>query len=137
MDSSRVNAHWDLARAYEQKEMYTEAIAEYIKAEALAGASPETIASLKEAYAVSGMTGFWQKQLLLYKQRSKQGYFPPFITAAIYAQTGKKDQALKYLERAYAERSPLLMDIKVRPEFDSLRSDPRFTDLLRRVGVSD
>lgn len=135
MDSTRVNAHFDLARAYEQKGMYTEAFAEDIKAEELAGASLEAIAGLKEAYASSGMSGFWQKRLLLYKQRSKRGYLPPFHLAGAYARIGEKDQALDCLMRAYAERSPLLMDIGVRPEFDSLRSDARFTDLLRRVGL--
>jgi TolB-like protein/DNA-binding winged helix-turn-helix (wHTH) protein len=137
MDSTRVNAHSDLATAYEQKGMYTEAFAEEVKAEELAGASPEAIAALKEAYASSGMSGFWHKRLVLYKQRSEQSYFPPFILAAAYARIGEEDQALACLMRAYAEHSPLLMDIGVRPEFDGLRSDPRFGDLLRRVGLPD
>lgn len=137
MDSNRVNAHSDLALAYEQNEMYREAIAEYLRAEALAGASPETIASLKDAYAVSGMRGFWQRQLYLYKQRSKQSYFSPFNIAAIYARIGEKDQALGSLEKTYAEHSPHLIAVKVRPEFDTLRSDPRFQDLVRRVGLPD
>jgi TolB-like protein/DNA-binding winged helix-turn-helix (wHTH) protein len=137
MDSTRVNAHSNLARAYEQKGMYTEAFAEEMRAEELAGASPEAITALKEAFASSGMSGFWQKRLVLYKQRSKQSYFPPFHLAGAYARIGEKDHALDCLMRAYAERSPLLMDIGVSPEFDSLRSDARFSGLLRRVGLPD
>jgi hypothetical protein len=117
--------------------MYAEAFAEEIKAGELAGAGLEAIAALKGAYASSGMGGLWQKRLVLYKQRSKQSYFPPFYLAGAYARIGEKDHALDCLMRAYAERSPLLMDIGVSPEFDSLRSDSRFADLLRRVGLPD
>ncbi len=137
LDSNRMNAHWNLAEAYEQNEMYQEAVAEYSKAQVLTGAGPETIASLKEAYARSGMSGFWKKQLHVYKQRSKRSYFPTFLMAGTYARIGRKDQAFEFLEKSYAERSPLLLNIKMRCQFDSLRSDPRFADLLRRVGLPD
>lgn len=63
MDSTRVNAHWDLAQAYEQKGMYNEAVAEYLEAAALSGESPETIMAYREGYARAGMRGFWQKKL--------------------------------------------------------------------------
>jgi TolB-like protein/DNA-binding winged helix-turn-helix (wHTH) protein len=137
MDSTRVNAHADLARAYEQERMYMEAFAEEIKSEELAGASLEAIAALKEGYVSSGMSGFWHKRLVLYKQRSRRSYLPPFHSAVAYARIGEKDHALDCLMRAYAERSPLLMGIGFLSEFDSLRSDARFSDLLRRVGLPD
>ena len=55
--------------------------------------------------------------------------------AATYARLGEKDQAFACLEKTYAEGSPMLMDVTVIPELDSLRADPRFADLLRRAGL--
>ena len=57
------------------------------------------------------------------------------MIAAIYARIGENDQAFESLEKTYAERSPQLIDVKVRPEFDSLRADPRFSALLRRASL--
>jgi len=53
-----------------------------------------------------------------------------------YVGTGNKDQAFAYLERAYLQHSSTLVTLKVEPRFDPLRSDPRFEDLLRRVGLA-
>ncbi|PYS63056.1 MAG: hypothetical protein DMF76_07490, partial [Acidobacteria bacterium] len=58
-----------------------------------------------------------------------------FSMAAIYAELGRKDEAFAWLEKAYRERSPGFVDLKVQPTLDSLRSDPRYIDLLRRVGL--
>ncbi len=59
-----------------------------------------------------------------------------FDTAEIFAQLGEKDQAFAWLEKAYEERSYLMMYVKVAPTLDPLRTDPRFADLLRRVGLT-
>ena len=66
---------------------------------------------------------------------SKQRYTSPFLTAIIYMGLGEKDQALEQLEKAYEDRSDYLPFLNAEPAFDSLRSDPRFQDLLRRMGL--
>lgn len=133
MDPHRPNVHHDLAEAYEQKGMEQEAIAEYIEADATVGESQETLAALREAYAVSGIKGFWQKKLDSFKERSKHNYFPPFVIAEVYARLGEKDQAFAWLEKAYAEHSPLILNLKNSAVLDGLRLDPRFADLTHRV----
>ena len=69
------------------------------------------------------------------KERSKQEYVSPYYLAMIYAGLDEKNKAFKCLEKAYKERSSWMPRLKVEPKFDRLRSDPRFADLLRRVGL--
>jgi TolB-like protein/DNA-binding winged helix-turn-helix (wHTH) protein/Tfp pilus assembly protein PilF len=135
MDPNRPNVHVNLAQAYGMKGMYAAAIDEYLKAAALEGQSAETIAALKEAYARTGIKGYWQGMLADARARAKQGYVHPFEFARIYGHLGDKDRAFEWLEKMYAERSPHIINFKVQPEFDSLRSDPRYGVLLRRVGL--
>ncbi|HZO07049.1 MAG TPA: hypothetical protein VFB52_11740, partial [Solirubrobacterales bacterium] len=60
----------------------------------------------------------------------------PVYIAKIYAGLGDKDRAFEWLRRGYAERSDHLVSLRVDPAYDSLRSDPRFVDLLRSVGLA-
>ena len=69
------------------------------------------------------------------KERSKGSYVSPYFIALVYAALGEKDHAFEWLEKAYNEHQPYLTLIKVEPVFDSLRSDPRFADLLSRIGL--
>jgi len=69
------------------------------------------------------------------KGASKQKYVSAYSFAVIYLGLGEKDQAFAWLEKAYEERSFLLPYLKVDPIWDPLRSDPRFADLLRRMGL--
>ena len=66
---------------------------------------------------------------------SEQRYLPSYLIAKVYAGLGEKDQAFDWLEKGYAERYFLMTWLKGEPQFDSLRSDPRSTDLLRRLGL--
>ena len=136
MDRHRPNVHHDLAEAYEQKGMEREAVAEYIEEDAVAGENQQVIAALREAYAGSGMRGFWRKKLDSFKEKSKHSYFPPFAIAEIYARLGEKDRAFIWLEKAYAEQSPLMLNLKNRAGLDPLRSDARFADLVHRIGLA-
>jgi tetratricopeptide (TPR) repeat protein len=96
---------------------------------------PWPSAELGHAYAILGKKREAEEILEQLKDRSKQSYVPAYGFAEIYIGLGDKEQALASLEKAYADRSMLMTFIKVDPEFDSLRSDPRFKDLLRRVGL--
>ncbi len=135
LDSSFFWAHERLGRAYAQKRMYEEAIAEFQKAITLAGAGPVMSGGLGYSYAVSGRRAEAQKLLDELKQLSKQHYVWPYDIATIYAGLGENEQAFKWFEKAYEERSGWVIYLKVEPMFDSLRSDPRFQDLMRRVGL--
>jgi DNA invertase Pin-like site-specific DNA recombinase len=87
------------------------------------------------AYAVAGRRAEALKVLDELTARSRQRHVPAYYIALIYAALGEKDNAFAWLDRAYTQRSWYLTSLKVDPKVDSLRSDPRFADLVRRVGL--
>ncbi len=97
----------------------------------------EDKAKVEDALRKSGAKGFWQQLLDFNKEEMKKGnqVYPPDM-AMLYARLGERDEAFRWLEKAYEERSVPLTRLKVSPEWDNLRSDPRFQDLLRRVGLT-
>jgi len=124
-----------LGRVYERKGMNEEAIAEYLKEEARSGRPAADVDALKAAYAASGLKGYWQKQLELLKEKAKQRPVRPLELAGLCAQTGDKEQAFEWLNKACEDHDPRLIALKIDPKFESLRSDPRFANLLRRVNL--
>jgi DNA-binding winged helix-turn-helix (wHTH) protein/TolB-like protein len=120
--------------AYEQKGMYPEAIVDFQKGVKLSG-SPLMLALLGHAYAASGKKSEAQHVLSELQDLQGRRYVSPYTVAAIYAGLGDKDQAFKWLEKAYEERDIWLMNLKVDPVFSKLRSDRRFPDLLARIGL--
>ena len=126
-----------LPAAYEQKGMYDEAIAGFQKGITPRGRSgwPMTVPGLGHVYAVSGKKGDARTVLNELKQLSGQEYVPAYGIALIYAGLGEKDQAFAWLEKAYEEHSFKMAWLKVEPRWDSLRSDPRFADLVHRLGL--
>ena len=88
-------------------------------------------------YAASGRGDQARAILDRLKEQSQGGYVSPCDIAEIHAALGEKDQAFEWLEKAYEVRSSDLRFLKVSPLMDSLRSDPRFVDLLRRVGFAE
>jgi serine/threonine-protein kinase len=128
-------SYWGLGLDYEQKGLYEEAVHEFRKAESLSPGSTNTAAALAHAYAVTGMRNEALKTLNQLKERKKHEYVTAYLFALIYAGLGEKNQAMEWLEKAYQEPSTLLGYAKVDPRLDPLRSDPRFQDLLRRVGL--
>ncbi|MGH9871408.1 MAG: TPR end-of-group domain-containing protein [Pyrinomonadaceae bacterium] len=126
--------HWGLGNVYVQKGMFPEALAELNKAKELLDDSPVTWEAIGYAYAKSGQRDEALEILDRLQARGGRGeYIYPFGVAWIYAGLGDKDQAFTWLDKAFAERSSGLRQIKTDPIFDPLRSDPRFTDLLQRM----
>jgi len=135
MDSTFAIGHKQLGDAYLLKQMNKEAVAELEEAVRLSGGSPICIADLARAYVAAGKMNEAVKLLNDLKKRSTAGFTNGPQIAMIYASMGDNDQAMHWLERAYEERfNPSIL---LRSGFDPLRSDPRFKDLMRRIGLPD
>jgi TolB-like protein/Flp pilus assembly protein TadD len=135
MDPNFGVAHWHLGLAYEREQVFDAAIEEFQKAISLSGGSPLMRAALGHAYAMSQRTYEANKILGELNDLSKQQYVSPYEVAAIYVALGSNDQAFQLLEKAYTEHSFHLVNLNVSPRFKSVRSDPRFQSLVRRIGL--
>lgn len=134
MDQGFPQTHICLGLVYQQEGRDKEALAEVQKAVDLSGRRPETLSTLGYVYAVSRRREA-AKILDELKDLSKRTYVSPDWIAIIYAGLGERDQAFVWLEKAY-ENHELPVDLKVDPKWDRLRSDTRFAELLRRVGLA-
>ena len=134
LDPNMPSAYRWLAKSYEQKGLHEQAVAAWLKTSEFTIYGPEAGAALRETYAASGWKGFWRKSLDLKKERAKHTPVPPSLFAAIYARLGEKDQAFAWLEKAYYVQDSL-NTLNADPLWDDLRSDPRFSDLLRRMNL--
>ena len=133
MDPDFALAHNQLGQAYLQKHMHDQAVAELQKAVQLSTNSPTCMANLARAYVASGKPSEAVNLLSDLKRRSNSTYSNAAEIAVIYASLGDADQAMTWLEKGYEQRfNPSVL---LRPGFDPLRSDPRFKDLVRRIGL--
>ena len=128
--------HTQLGLTYSHKLMYPEAIAEFQTALKLQQGHWQPLAYLGYTYAISGNRTEAQKILDDLTEQSKRGYFPSLAIAWVYVGLEDKDQAFEWLSRAVEERGLPLLFLKINPLSDPLRSDPRFTDLLRRMNLA-
>lgn len=134
MDPGFANAHKFLAIAYQTDGRAEESVDEYLKVMALNG---ESVARIK-AYREKGLKGIYQRELdELLMKRATTGRCPPICAAWLYTLLGQKEEALKWLEMAYAEHAAEIVLVKTSAVFDPLRADPRFSQLLRRAGLPD
>jgi tetratricopeptide (TPR) repeat protein len=130
--------HSSLGAGYEGLGQLPEAIAEYQRAVELSNGNFNAMASLGHAYAAIGNKVEAEKILRGLLQRSKQGQASPYLAATIYAGLGNKDKAFELLEAAYHDKSLDVAGVlKPDPRIDNLRSDVRFQNLLRRVGLTN
>jgi TolB-like protein/Flp pilus assembly protein TadD len=128
-------AHYRLGQVYLEQGSYEEAIAEFSEARTISRDGPHELSGLGHAYAVSGRRGRAEEILAELMELSKRRYVPPFFMAIVYSGLKDKDQAFRWLEKAYEDREANLVYLNVEPRFDALRSDPRFQALVRRVGL--
>jgi TolB-like protein/Tfp pilus assembly protein PilF len=128
-------AHLWLGRAYQQKRMYAEALNEFhLTDEALPG-WVVTIAGIGNAYGEWGKKKDAENVLVRLDQMSHEKYVTPYGVALVYAGLGDKDQAFSWLEKAILGRSHWLVWLDRDPRWNRLRSDPRFADLKKRIGL--
>ena len=127
--------HFFLGRAYEAKGMYDQAVAEYVKSATLSGFPPEQLAKMNEVYAKLGWKAFVQATLD-HAQRDRT-QTPPFVIAGYYLRLGKKDEAIGWLQKAYEQRDFRMTMLSVDFGFDGIRSDPRFVELVRKMGLPE
>jgi TolB-like protein/DNA-binding winged helix-turn-helix (wHTH) protein/Tfp pilus assembly protein PilF len=133
MDQGSEWAHLNLGQAYEQKGQFGPAIEELEKALELSHASPLTLSALAHAEALSGNHEAANKRLAQLEDLSKKQYVSPYYVAIVYLGLGKNETAMNWLEKAYTDRSNGLVFLKVEPELDPLRTNPRFISLQKRL----
>jgi TolB-like protein/Flp pilus assembly protein TadD len=127
--------HLTLGKVYAHEGKYPEAISELTKAKELSHGNSEAIGSIGYVAALMGDKEKAQAVLRELKTLSNQHYIPPVNVALIYVRLGDKEEALSLLERACEERDVRLTLLKVDPRWDSLRDNPRFVAILKRIGL--
>jgi serine/threonine protein kinase/tetratricopeptide (TPR) repeat protein len=135
MDSNISATHVGLATTYGQKKMYPEAVAEWQALLQLNG-NAAAASLLGDTYKTSGYQGFLQA-FLDHSLKNPALSGRPYWIASLYARLGKKNEALTWLEKAYAERAGGIVRLRSDPDFDSLRADPGFVAIIRRMNFPD
>ena len=143
-------SHYDFGQIYDAKGRHREAIEEYIKAQEAFGLSPSRLSELRTAYHESGENGYWQKSQEFCQEASKVrrkfatasgfgfcDYVKDLYLALFDVRLGEFDAAFQSLESAYTKHETELIFLNVDPQWDEIRSDPRFQSLLRRIGLTN
>lgn len=134
LDTNYWVSHVLLGRCYEQTGKPKEAVAAFEKARQVENSIPEVLAALGHGYAVAGRRAEALKIIRELQERSKKEFVPSYAIATIYTGLGMKEQAIQYLIKSFEEGSFYMIHLKVEPILDPLRADPRFSDVVRRVG---
>jgi TolB-like protein/Tfp pilus assembly protein PilF len=136
LDEHFSRTHLRLGMAYAQQRRYQEALVEYQKTRAVSGDTPQVAAQIARVLAVSGKRAEARAALARLEHLATRQYVPPYDIALIYSGLGETDEAFKWFEKAYADRSTEMIYFKVEPMLQPLRSDPRYAVLLRRMGLA-
>lgn len=145
LDSLCAPAHSGLGEIYEIQGRNEEALAEYLRLASLTGGSFATlgggnadpVARLQVAYRSSGWQGYWSEQLRQLEELARTRYVSSFHIASACARLKRKDDAFRWLQRAYQERSTNLLFGKVDPNMENLKEDPRYGALMKKIGLID
>lgn len=137
VDASNAHAHLLVGTAYVQKRLFNRGMAEIEKAVALSGGQTVMQLLLARAYAVAGSKNRARKLLNELIEQSDRTHVSPFFVALVYVGLGERGPAFAWLEKAYRARDSDMTTVKVLPDLDPLRDDPRFQDLLRRMNFPE
>jgi eukaryotic-like serine/threonine-protein kinase len=137
IDPAFANVHIHLSQAYYFIGKYDLWLQEWEKTSTLNNDSEDlaVVKAVKQEYSKSGFRGAVKRFAELQEEQSKRIYIDPALIASNYALIGEKDKAFAWLEKAYTDKSSFISYLKPWPHFDSLRSEPRYTDLLKRMGL--
>jgi TolB-like protein/DNA-binding winged helix-turn-helix (wHTH) protein/Flp pilus assembly protein TadD len=135
LDPDYALAHWYRGLAFAQKKMYADALRELDKAKELLPANLTVQADIGHVYAISGDKRTAERILAGLRDESARRYVNPYELALIAVGLGQKDEALKLLDQAFRGHSDMLIYLKADPRLDPIRSDSRFVDLVRLVGI--
>jgi len=136
VDDAYAPVHTRLGLAYEQQGDTQDAVLSFLRAGGLSPVGPERTSALRRAFNSQGRDAFWLEHLSQLTRESRGRYVPKTSIAAAQVRLGRNDQALDTLAKAIEERDPGLIELKVEPVFDPLRSNPKFDALLRRLGLT-
>ena len=127
-------AHLFISRVYTEKGMHSEAVAEAEKAGELSG---NTQSNAYRAYALAKWDKLSEARVVLNEllKSASETYVPPYNIAVAYDAVGERDKALDYLEKGFSDRDVRMVFLKVEPQWDSLRSERRFVDLIKRMKI--
>jgi TolB-like protein/Tfp pilus assembly protein PilF len=131
LEPTDARAYGSLGDVYESLGRHEEAVAAYLKERSLSGDAAEGVQALRDAYRAGGIRGYWRKYLEHQRETAKREHVSPVTFASIYTHLGEKEQAVECLEKAYQQHTPALYQLKESRTWDSLRSEPRFQNLLR------
>ena len=135
MDAEFSTAYKFLIHSYRAKGDEAQAFEQFVRQQTQFGDQPDEIQSWKTIYAKSGWRGVFERQFEQAKENEKNGK-PNYVQLAFYSiELEEREPAFAYLEKAFGKRQWAMTTLKVEPRFDPLRSDPRFEDLVRRVGL--
>jgi DNA-binding winged helix-turn-helix (wHTH) protein/TolB-like protein len=125
--------HIKLGQTYAAKRMYAEAFAAYQKE--MMRFDSNMAEAMGKAFTTGGYTAVCRTWLVALEKLSKQSHVEPYFMATASLSSGDKELALKWLEKAFEERSPWLIFLKVEPELDDIRSEKRYKELLRKMNL--
>lgn len=137
LDGNYGLAYWYRGLAYEQKGMYREAMRDLQKAKGLLADNLAVHADMGRIQALSGHPGETEKTVEKLKQKSKKNYVNPYQLALLHIGLGHNEQAFEWLDKAFHERSDMLVYLKADFRLDPIRNDSRFMHLGRKVGIPE
>jgi serine/threonine-protein kinase len=137
IDADFFMPHWFLGQALVETGEFEQAAAELATADRLIGGSARMVAYRGHALGRGGERDKAIAVIADLDQRATTAYVPPYLWALVWASLADADQTIAWLEKAFASKDSLLRDLRVDPSLDAFRRDPRFADLVRRMGFPD
>ena len=135
VEPNDASSYLALHTIYEQKRMYPEAVDAYLKFLTLNDSPQNLREEIAHGFKVSGYDGFLLKRLEVLKTAAKTRDVEPLHFAALYARLGQKDDAFAWFNRAFEARDVSTLQFKIEPAYDPIRNDPRYTQLLQKIGL--